>query len=109
MLAATNKSELFLKEEMSGLVLRGDGLALYGLDAENHLKIMAKRDPKRERKILEWIMKVTDETFDLDSGLSVLKSGKILCELANRVLNKKVIDTINQKKVALMEIENINK
>jgi hypothetical protein len=41
---------------MNGVVVRGDGARLYGLDAEAEIKQRLKRDSRREEKILEWIV-----------------------------------------------------
>jgi len=45
---------------MNGVVLRPDGVRLFGIDAEAELKQRLKRDSRREEKILEWIVRLID-------------------------------------------------
>jgi hypothetical protein len=40
-------------------VFRGDGLQVYGLDAELERKAQAKRDATFERELLKWLEEVT--------------------------------------------------
>src|SRR5690242_17577818 len=57
------------------------GVRLFGLDAEVHRKIEAKRDPIFERQIGEWVAAVTGEPLAPDADvIDYLKSGIVLCK-----------------------------
>jgi len=92
-----------------GVVIGHDGNRLYGFDAELFLKMEAKRDRKWEHRILEWIQDVVGEKLaDLDDVWVSLKSGVILCKLANR-LKPNIIPKISTTRlVALVERDNID-
>eukprot|EP01132_Coremiostelium_polycephalum_P009978 gene9978-12230_t len=90
-----------------GVVLRGDGIRLYGLDAELELKAQSKRDPKYEKDLGHWIEQATGLKLEYpDDLIESLKSGIVLCTLIN-VLLPGTIKTINTKPIPLMQVENI--
>lgn len=88
-------------------VYRGDGLRLYGLDAELELKAQEKRDPELESSLEKWIEEVIGETLEPKNNLQKsLKSGVVLCKMMNK-LYPGSIKTINMKPIGMMEMENI--
>eukprot|EP01102_Stenamoeba_stenopodia_P004596 TRINITY_DN1489_c0_g1_i2.p1 TRINITY_DN1489_c0_g1~~TRINITY_DN1489_c0_g1_i2.p1 ORF type:complete len:668 (+),score=171.48 TRINITY_DN1489_c0_g1_i2:250-2253(+) len=88
-------------------VLRGDGVRLYGMDAEIEMKMQAKRDPEFERKLKEWLEAVSGEKLSHPDDIAEsLKSGILLCKIVN-IIWPGTIKTINTKPIALMEMENI--
>jgi len=88
-------------------VYRGDGIRLYGMDAEIERKMQAKRDPNLERDIEGWIETVIGEKLMPPGNLAEsLKNGIALCKIIN-VIRPGSIKTINKKPIALMEMENI--
>ena len=57
------------------------GVRLFGLDAEVHRKIEAKRDRAFERQIGEWVAAVTGEPLKEDEDVvEYLRSGIVLCK-----------------------------
>ena len=62
------------------------GTALYGMDKELAEKAAAKYDPALEAAAREWVQAVSGLSFDADASLqSELKSGVVLCQLANAI------------------------
>ncbi|GAM22729.1 hypothetical protein SAMD00019534_059040 [Acytostelium subglobosum LB1] len=88
-------------------VLRGDGIRVFGLDAELELKAQSKRDPNFERELATWIEQATGMKLQYPNDLiESLRSGIVLCTLIN-VLIPDTIKKINTKPIPLMEVENI--
>ncbi|KYQ92066.1 hypothetical protein DLAC_06904 [Tieghemostelium lacteum] len=88
-------------------VYRGDGLRVYGLDAELELKRQAQRDVGYEKELGKWIESATGMKLEFpDDLIESLRSGIILCNLINALLPG-TISKINQKPLPLMQIENI--
>ena len=57
------------------------GVRLFGLDAEVHRKIEAKRDHAYERQVCEWVAAVTGIPLSDDCDIvEYLKSGIVLCK-----------------------------
>eukprot|EP01127_Copromyxa_protea_P017158 TRINITY_DN5196_c0_g1_i3.p1 TRINITY_DN5196_c0_g1~~TRINITY_DN5196_c0_g1_i3.p1 ORF type:complete len:723 (-),score=170.73 TRINITY_DN5196_c0_g1_i3:52-2148(-) len=84
------------------------------MDAEHYLKMKAKEDPELERKVGEWIEDITGVTLEDTGDLwKSLKSGIVLCILANKI-TPGVVQKYNTPKVPgkplhpLMERENLN-
>jgi len=68
------------------VVLNHEGNRLFGIDAELFLKMEAKRDRGRERRILTWVQTVLEEDLaDLDNVHTSLKTGVLLCKLINKL------------------------
>jgi len=88
-------------------VYRGDGVRLYGLDAELEKKSQSKRDPNHERRLLEWIEEcIGDPVEPKDDIMEALRNGIALCKLIN-IIRPATISVINTRSIALMEMENI--
>ncbi|EFA76728.1 hypothetical protein PPL_09479 [Heterostelium album PN500] len=88
-------------------VLRGDGIRVYGMDAELELKAQSKRDPAFEKELSQWIEQATGLTMEFPNDLiESLRSGIVLCTLIN-VLIPDTIKKINMRPIALMQVENI--
>jgi len=70
----------------SGEVVTEDGRRLYGIDAENYSKMKAKMNPEWNKKVIEWIEGMVGHKLEDEENLYVsLKSGIVLCELANKI------------------------
>eukprot|EP00276_Gloeochaete_wittrockiana_P014320 CAMPEP_0184351482 /NCGR_PEP_ID=MMETSP1089-20130417/43652_1 /TAXON_ID=38269 ORGANISM="Gloeochaete wittrockiana, Strain SAG46.84" /NCGR_SAMPLE_ID=MMETSP1089 /ASSEMBLY_ACC=CAM_ASM_000445 /LENGTH=193 /DNA_ID=CAMNT_0026684839 /DNA_START=70 /DNA_END=651 /DNA_ORIENTATION=- len=77
----------------------------YGLDAELAQKQASKFDPRLEQEAKEWILAVTGTAInDMHEDL---KSGIVLCELANKILPGSV-KKINRGRMPFVLMENIN-
>eukprot|EP01133_Synstelium_polycarpum_P011536 gene11536-13464_t len=88
-------------------VFRGDGIRVFGMDAELELKAQAKRDPAFEKELALWIEKATGMKLEFpDDLIESLRSGIVLCTLINSLMPD-TIKKINQKPIPLMQIENI--
>eukprot|EP01098_Paradermamoeba_levis_P003671 TRINITY_DN1647_c0_g1_i1.p1 TRINITY_DN1647_c0_g1~~TRINITY_DN1647_c0_g1_i1.p1 ORF type:complete len:527 (+),score=161.20 TRINITY_DN1647_c0_g1_i1:1671-3251(+) len=85
---------------------RGDGIRLYGMDAELEQKMQGKRDKDFEQKLADWIGEILDEKLPDQPLDDVLKSGIILCRIVNQIWPG-TIKVINKRPIALMEMENI--
>jgi len=84
-----------------------NGQRLYGLDAEVHKKMEAKRDPQLEITIGSWIIDVTKEKLEYpDDIIESLRSGIILCKLVNTI-QPGTIPRYNTRRIPLLEMENI--
>jgi len=84
-----------------------NGVRLFGLDAEVHLKLQAKRDPELEQKLGEWVATVIGEPLEYpDDIIQSLKSGIVLCKLVNK-LQPGIIPKYNTRRIPLLEMENI--
>lgn len=79
----------------------------YGMDSE-HQKMMEERqmaaDTEYEEKALDWIEEITGE--ELDDFYKSLKSGVILCQLAN-CIQPGIIPKINKRNLPAVHRENI--
>ena len=63
-----------------------EGKLYYGMDAESMLKMQAKFDYKLEKELWAWIEACLGETLRDGKDLGdVLRSGTVLCRLANRI------------------------
>jgi hypothetical protein len=76
-----------------------------GLSAESLQKIQNKYDPAAEKEAKEWITKLTNEP--INDFLKDLKSGVILCNLAN-VISPGAIKNINKQKFPFKQMENLS-
>jgi hypothetical protein len=96
----------------TGGVTTDDGRELYGLDAETYLKIKAKENPNRERRLGEWLETFLEIKLEDPGDLHIsLKNGIVLILLMNK-LRPGIIAKYNQeqngKKLhALAETANI--
>lgn len=79
-------------------VYRADGVRLYGMDAETELKVRAKRDAKLEGELSHWIAALLRMEWPGPDLITPLRSGIILCRLANAIKPGSV-RTINQKPI----------
>lgn len=82
---------------------------LYGLDLEMKLKREAVYESEwkeKETEVLNWIESVTGE--QVDHIFLHLKSGRLLCKLAN-ILLPNSIKKVNEQKIVFYERENIQK
>jgi len=79
----------------------------YGLDAELKAKADAKYDPKLEAEAKNWIEAVTGESFGDASFADFLKSGQVLCKLAN-CIQPGLVKKVNKNKLPFMQMENIS-
>ncbi len=82
-----------------------DGLPLYGLSAEVKARIDGKRDAQVEKDVQNWIENVIGEKFPKSFEES-LKSGVILCKLANKI-KPGIIAKVNTNNMPFMQMENI--
>ncbi|EGG24025.1 hypothetical protein DFA_06163 [Cavenderia fasciculata] len=88
-------------------VFRGDGIRVYGLDAELELKAQSKRDPQYEKELGKWIEGATGMKLEYqDDLIESLRSGIVLCTLVN-ILLPETIKKINVKPIPLMQVENL--
>jgi hypothetical protein len=63
----------------TGGVTTDDGRELYGLDAETYLKIKAKENPNRERRLGEWLETFLEIKLEDPGDLHIsLKNGIVL-------------------------------
>ena len=77
----------------------------YGLDAELKAKQDAKYDRGLEKEVLDWIQRITGiRIADIHEEL---KSGIVLCDLANKI-KAGVVPRINKGKMPFVMMENIN-
>jgi hypothetical protein len=82
---------------LTGGVETADGRVLYGLDAETYLKMRAKEDPLRERRLAEWIENLLGEKLENPNDLhQSLKSGIVLIKIINK-LRPNYIKSYNQE------------
>ncbi|KAM9968543.1 hypothetical protein ACTFIW_007693 [Dictyostelium discoideum] len=89
-------------------VFRGDGVRLYGLDAELELKAQAKRDPQTEIELIKWIEKVIGEKLKFpDDLIESLRSGIVLCKLLNSLIPGTIKNINTARDTALHHMENI--
>ncbi|KAN0034706.1 hypothetical protein ACTFIV_001238 [Dictyostelium citrinum] len=89
-------------------VYRGDGVRLYGLDAELELKAQAKRDPQTEVELVIWIEKVIGEKLKFpDDLIESLRSGIVLCKLLNALMPGTIKNINTARDTALHHMENI--
>jgi len=83
-----------------------------GLAAEAHNKVLSKYDPEQGKHLLQWVGQVSGQSFDTNGDYenfcAVLKSGTVLCNLAN-ALKPGAIKNINTGSMAFKQMENINK
>merc|ERR1719282_250163 len=79
----------------------------YGLDAELLAKQNSKFDPVVTGKVVNWISAVTGENVTTENIHENLKSGVVLCNLANK-LCPGVVSKINNGKMPFVQMENIN-
>eukprot|EP00026_Physarum_polycephalum_P006699 Phypoly_transcript_06750.p1 GENE.Phypoly_transcript_06750~~Phypoly_transcript_06750.p1 ORF type:complete len:496 (+),score=86.72 Phypoly_transcript_06750:172-1659(+) len=81
---------------------------LFGMDAEHadKMKEKLKSNPEYEKQALEWIATVTGEALQSNDVFTALKSGIVLCKLANKI-KPGVVRNINTKTIAVCERENI--
>ncbi len=77
----------------------------YGLDAELKEKLSLKYDMAKEAEIRDWIAAVIGEAVTGDFQ-EALKSGVILCKLANKIKPNSV-PNINNSKMPFVQRENI--
>ena len=93
-LAVARKQSTVLVESKQGTFVSHEhraraastGEALYGMDKELAAKAKAKYDPALEGACREWVQAMTGVSFAARSSLqSELRSGVVLCELANAV------------------------
>jgi hypothetical protein len=69
-------------------------------------KKMAKYDREKENDVRYWIEAVTGDTFSSDDFQESLKSGVLLCKLANTV-KPGAVPKVNTSKLPFMQMENI--
>eukprot|EP01129_Flabellula_baltica_P003560 TRINITY_DN13316_c0_g1_i1.p1 TRINITY_DN13316_c0_g1~~TRINITY_DN13316_c0_g1_i1.p1 ORF type:complete len:652 (+),score=169.69 TRINITY_DN13316_c0_g1_i1:43-1998(+) len=94
---------------LTGGVETDDGRTLYGMDAEQYLKMKAKEDPRWERKVGQWIEDVIQESINTSDLWSALKDGLVLIKLVNTIKPGTITKWNNKDKLhPLMERENIN-
>jgi len=79
----------------------------YGLDAELKAKQDAKYDKNLEREVIEWINALTTTTLTPQNIHEELKSGVVLCNLANKI-KPGTVRKINNGKMPFIQMENIN-
>jgi hypothetical protein len=77
-----------------------------GLDRDLQAKKEAKRDPALEKQACQWIEAVTGQQKGDQGACEWLKSGKILCELANKI-KPGVVKSINDMNTPFKQRENI--
>ncbi|KAL6055860.1 LIM domain protein 3 [Balamuthia mandrillaris] len=84
-----------------------NGIRLYGLDAEIHRKLEAKRNPGLEKALAEWVASVAGEPLEQpEDPISSLQSGILLCKLVNTI-RPGIIRKFNTRRIPLLEMENI--
>jgi len=77
-----------------------------GLDGDLAAKKAAKYDPQVEAEVVKWIEAVTGESKGGASAHEWLKSGQLLCRLANKI-TPGAVKTINTMATPFKERENI--
>lgn len=90
------------------IVIRHDGVQLYGLDAELEKKARQKRDTEFEKKILNWVQDVAGEPRTEENIDDALISGVLLCKMMNKI-EPGCIPKIDTRDIPLVHVENINK
>jgi len=83
-----------------------DGSVLYGLDRDLADKAKAKYDPRLEAEARTWIEAVLEEPLGTRSLQEELKSGEVLCRLANKI-KPGVVAKISAMKMPFKQMENI--
>lgn len=78
----------------------------FGMDKEIAAKLGAKRDPKREQAVQQWIEKVTGQRFGAGSLHDNLKDGTRLCALINKI-HPGSVKNVKQSKMPFVLRENI--
>lgn len=78
----------------------------YGLDADLKAKQEAKYDVGLEKLVVEWIEAITGQSSGSDSVAEWLKSGLVLCEVANAVKPGSV-KKVNTSTMPFKQMENI--
>jgi hypothetical protein len=84
----------------------GDGTVLYGLDRDLADKAKAKYDPRLEAEARTWIESVLEENLGPGTLQEELKSGEVLCRLANKIKPGSV-GKISAMKMPFKQMENI--
>lgn len=84
-------------------VYRGDGVRLYGMDAETELKVRAKRDAKLETELASWIAQLLQIAWPGPDLITPLRSGIILCRVANAIKPGSV-RVINQRPIGALSL-----
>jgi hypothetical protein len=83
-----------------------DGSVLYGLDRDLADKAKAKYNPRLEAEARTWIEAVLEERLGTLSLQEELKSGEVLCRLANKIKPGSVAK-ISTMKMPFKQMENI--
>jgi hypothetical protein len=83
-----------------------------GIALEAQQKIHSKYDQQLASQILQWLQNVTglsdiDTSGDVDAFSTLLKDGKVLCQLAN-ALEPGAVKKVNESKMAFKQMENIS-
>ena len=80
----------------------------YGLDAELKAKQDAKYDPNLEREVLDWIRALVGVSITPGNDVhEQLKSGVVLCNLANKI-SPGIVKKINTGRMPFVQMENVN-
>jgi hypothetical protein len=96
----------YIQYDPNQVVTNKDGIPIYGMDLELEAKKMAKYDKEKENDVRFWIEAVTGESFSSDDFQDSLKSGVLLCKLAN-IVKPGSVPKINSSKLPFMQMENI--
>lgn len=78
----------------------------YGLDADLKLKQAANYDPVLEKKVCAWVASVSGCRQGYQSAHAWLKSGEVLCKLANAIAPG-IVKNINTMNTPFKQMENI--
>ncbi len=77
-------------------------------DAELHSKREAQRDPEFELEVAKWVERAVGEPLmDVNDLWLSLRSGVVLCVLANRIVPNTIPRFAKTKLLPLMEMDNI--
>jgi hypothetical protein len=66
------------------------------------MKEKLNSNPDYQKQALEWVAAVTGETLQGDDVYTALKSGIVLCKLANKI-KPNIVRAINTKTIAVCE------
>uniref|UniRef100_A0AC34FES9 Calponin-homology (CH) domain-containing protein n=1 Tax=Panagrolaimus sp. ES5 TaxID=591445 RepID=A0AC34FES9_9BILA len=83
-----------------------------GIALEFQQKIHSKYDEQLAAQLLQWLQNVTglsdiDTSGNVDEFCSLLKDGKVLCQLAN-ALESGSVKKVNESKLAFKQMENVS-